>query len=667
MSALTSTVERIRRSLEANFLRDWPDRLLVERFTLSRDEAAFAELLRRHGPMVLATCRRVLRHEQDAEDAFQAAFLVLARKAGSIKEQNSIAGWLYRVAHRLALRARIEAERRKQIPLLDDVPLPCSSTDTCENLGLELERLPEQYRTALVLCYLEGRTQPEAARLLAITDHAVNSRLKRARDLLRQRLLRTGLATTVVALAMESLAGSAQAALPAALAKNTVQAAVTFASSSSACGASALAIALAKGALHMITPKFKLVFALSLTVVLLTIGSLLVSSPALGEDPGDVVFRNQKADPKPQAQDKPAPGPKGKPHYSVILLWMSGGPSQIDTWDPKPGNMNGGPFRAINTTIKGGQISEHMPHLAKQAKHLAIIRTLKHGEGDHIRASHLMRTGYPVDGQTNFPALGCVLGKELGGSRPDVPRYISIGARVNPFGVFGPGYLGAEYAPLHVHPADAGRGFTLPPIEMFEDLHKKRAAKMRKSIEKAFDLADEKPAVKNAYGPSQFGQACLLARRLIERDVPVVEITMGGWDTHQDNFNLVQKRSIELDFAWGALMTDLQKSTRLETTLIVWMGEFGRTPRINANMGRDHWPASFSVVLGGGRIKGGQLIGKTSADGTTITERPVSPAEFLATIYQAVGIDPAKEYRSNTDQKVPLVEKGSKAVKELLR
>ncbi|HMF18903.1 MAG TPA: sigma-70 family RNA polymerase sigma factor [Gemmataceae bacterium] len=668
MSTLTSTVHRIRRSLEANFLRDWPDRLLVERFTLSRDEAAFAELLRRHGPMVLATCRRVLRHEQDAEDAFQAAFLVLARKAGSIKEQNSIAGWLYRVAHRLALRAHMETERRKQVPLLDDVPLSCSAIDgPCENLELELERLPEQYRTALVLCYLEGRTQTEAARLLAITAHAVNSRLKRARDLLRQRLLRTGLATSAAALSMESLIGSAQAALPAALAKNTVQAALTFASSNAVCGVSALAIALAKGALHMITPKFKLVFVLSLTVVLLTIGALLVSSPALGEDPGDVVFRNQKAEPKSQAQDKPGPGPKGKPLYSVILLWMSGGPSQIDTWDPKPGNMNGGPFRAINTTIKGVQISEHMPHLAKQAKHLAIFRTLKHGEGDHIRASHLMRTGYPVDGQTNFPALGCVLGKELGDSRPDVPRYVSIGARVNPFGVFGPGYLGPEYAPLHVHPADSGKGFTLPPIEMFEDLNKKRAAKMRKSIEKAFDLADEKPAVKNAYGPSQFGQACLLARRLIERDVPVVEITMGGWDTHQDNFNLVQKRSIELDFAWSALMSDLQKSKRLETTLIVCMGEFGRTPRINANMGRDHWPACFSVVLGGGRIKGGQVIGKTSPDGTTITERPVSPAEFLATIYQAVGIDPAKEYRSNTDQKLPLVEKGAKAVKELLR
>jgi hypothetical protein len=468
-----------------------------------------------------------------------------------------------------------------------------------------------------------------------------------------------------VTLGINILAGSGQAALPPALATSTVRAAVAFASSGSAGGASALAVALAKGALHMITPKIKLAIALCLAALLLAVGGLLVSSPALGEDPGTVAIRAGKTGPKPQAQDKPKPVAKGKSNYSVILLWMSGGPSQIDTWDPKPGNPNGGPFRAINTTIKNVQISEHMPHLAKQAKHLAIIRSLKHGEGDHNRATHLMRTGYPVDG-TNYPALGCVLGKELGDSRPEVPRYVSIGARANVFGALGPGYLGAQYAPLHVHSDDAGKGFTLPPLEAFEDLDKKRAATMRKSIEKAFDLADEKPEIKNAYGPSQFGQSCLLARRLIERNVPVVEITMGGWDTHQDNFNLVQKRSIEMDFAWSALMKDLEKSKRLENTLIVWMGEFGRTPRINVNMGRDHWPAGFSVVLAGGRIKGGQAIGKTSPDGTTVIERPVSPAELFTTIYQAVGIDPAKEYRSN-DQKIPLVEKGTKAVKELLR
>src|SRR5260370_11012423 len=148
---------------------------------------------------------------------------------------------------------------------------------------------------------------------------------------------------------------------------------------------------------------------------------------------------------------------------------MSGGPSQIDTWDPKPGNQNGGRFRAIDTTIKGMQISEHLPHLAKLAKHLAIIRSLKHPEGDHMRATHLMRTGYMIDGQTNFPSLGCVLGNELGESRPDVPRYISISSRVDGFGgVYGPGYLGPPFAPLPVRSGGVGERFSLPTCELFE-------------------------------------------------------------------------------------------------------------------------------------------------------------------------------------------------------
>ena len=669
MSTLTSTVGTIRRSLEATFLRDWPDRLLVERFTLNQDEAAFAELIRRHGPMVLSTCRRVLRHEQDAEDTFQAAFLVLARKAGSIRKQDSVGGWLYQVAFRLSLRTRAAENRRRQRQtLLEDFAGSYPPLDPhWETLDQELGRLPEQYRTALVLCYLEGRTQIEAARVLSTSAQAVNSRLKRARELLRQRLVRSGLAISTAALVEALSAGACRAALPAALAKTTAQAAVAFAASGSACGASTLAIALAKGALPM-TPKIKIMVALGLALVLLTTATMLVSPPALGDGSATVVLHDSKAGKQPQAVDKPQPGPKGKPQPSVILLWMTGGPSQIDTWDPKPGNPNGGPFRAIDTTIKGVQISEHLPHLAKQAKHLAIVRSMKHREGDHMRATYLMRTGHTIDGKINYPSLGCVLAKELGKSRPDVPGFVSISSKLDAFfGVSSPGYLGAQYAPLTVRPAALGQRFTVPPLEMFEALDKKRAEKMRQAVEKAFDFDDEKPAVKNAYGASQFGQSCLLARRLIERNVPVVEVTMGGWDTHQDNFNLVQKRSIELDFAWSALMKDLEKNKRLDSTLIVWMGEFGRTPRINANMGRDHWPNGFSVVLAGGRIKGGQVIGKTSPDGLKITERPVSPPELLATIYTAVGIDPAKKYKSNTDQKVPLVEKGVKAVKELLR
>jgi RNA polymerase sigma factor (sigma-70 family) len=665
MSTLTSVVEKIRRTVQAGVLRDSPDRHLLDRFQGKEDEGAFAELVRRHGPMVLATCRRVLRHEQDAEDAFQAAFLVLARKSDSIREMESIAGWLFQVAHRLAVRARARENRRRHLPLLDEISAPPPANGHREILNQELERLPEPYRAALVLCYLEGRTQTEAARLLATTTYAINSRLKRARDLLRQRLVRSGFVLSAAGLIDFLSTSAGHAALPTALAKVTAQAAVTYASCGSAGGVSAAALDLAKGALHMMSSKIKVLLAMVMAGILWAT-SMMFSPPALGDGPEATVQACRKPAAPLETVDKPAPGKKAKSPFSVIILWMSGGPSQLDTWDPKPGNKNGGPFRAIDTTIKGVQISEHMPHLAKLAKHLAIIRTLKHREGDHMRATRLMRTGYGVDG-CNYPSLGSVLAKELGEGRPDVPRFISIFPKMDfVLGVSSGGYLGPQFDPLVVPPAGNGKGFMVPDIEKFEALDKKRAAKMRQAVNKAFDLAGEKPEVKNAYGPSQFGQACLVARRLIEQNVPVVEITMGGWDTHQDNFNLVQKRSIELDFAWGALLKDLQDRKRLEKTLIVWMGEFGRTPRINANMGRDHWPRCFSVVLAGGGIKGGQVIGKTSPDGMRIMERPVSPQEFLATIYRAVGIDPAKEYRSNTDEKVPLVPEGTKTIKELL-
>jgi uncharacterized protein (DUF1501 family) len=204
-------------------------------------------------------------------------------------------------------------------------------------------------------------------------------------------------------------------------------------------------------------------------------------------------------------------------------------------------------------------------------------------------------------------------------------------------------------------------------VEAFEAQAKGRGEKLRKAVAKAFDLNEEKEEVRTAYGPDVFGQGCLLARRLVERGVPVVELSMGGWDSHADNFNIVHKRSAILDSALGTLLKDLHERKRLDKTLIVWMGEFGRTPRINAQMGRDHWPNSFSVILAGAGIKGGQVIGKTDADGVRIVERPVTPPELFATIYQALGIDPAKEYRVNDEQKVPLVDAGTKPVREALR
>jgi hypothetical protein len=524
----------------------------------------------------------------------------------------------------------------------------------------------------VVLCYLEGRTQDEAARLLATTAGAVNSRLKRARAMLRRRL--AGLAAAVAA------GGAAQAALPPELVRLTAGAALDYVTrGASAFGASAPAVALAKGALHaMSIAKAKIVVTtLAVVTALLAASALLLAPPALGDDPA-VTFV-QDAGPRPQPAAGPAPRPAGKaaPRRSVILLWMSGGPSQIDTFDPKPGNATGALFGAIDTNVKGVQISATLPRLAKQMHRLALIRSLTHGDGDHQRGAYVMRTGHTPDGAIDYPSVACVLAKELGDPRPELPKHISIAPlprAIFPAG-FGRGFLSERYDPILVAVRDGFGGpeakpsemLRLPPAEAFDTPARGKGEAHRKAVARAFDLGEEKAAVRDAYGPSLFGQGCLLARRLVEAGVPVVEVTLPGWDTHANEPALLPKVCGELDAGLAALLKDLHDGKRLDSTLIVWMGEFGRTPRINLQQGRDHWSNGFTVVLAGAGIKGGQVIGKTSADATQIDERPVTPAELLATVYQAVGINPAKENRTPAGAQVPLVEKGVRAVREALR
>jgi RNA polymerase sigma factor (sigma-70 family) len=667
-TATLSAVTRYVRRLAGHELRGLTDGQLLDRFARDRDEAAFAELVRRHGPMVLGVCRRILRHEQDAEDAFQAAFVALARKAGAVRRQDCLAGWLYRVARRLALRSRAAAVRRQLTPLSDAaaVPTPLAPQDRLrDHLDEELERLPEQYRAPLVLCYLEGRSQAEAARLLATTAGAVNSRLERAREALRQRLARRGLLLSGAALA-EALTGAACAALPPTVTRLTARAALT--------ARTGLVAALARGALHMIaTSKLKILSALALAFALLILGGM----PFPPEVPAGTPAAASQAGGKDKAAEKPAPQPGGKdrakPQRSVILLWMSGGPSQIDTFDPKPKDPNGALFRGIDTVVKGVQISEALPKLAKLANHLTILRTVTHREGDHGRGTYLMRTGRDPGGAEDYPALAAALGKELGEGRPDLPRYVSIAPLPGALGQgdSGAGFLGREYGPLVVAERNAFGGgedrLVLPPAAAFERLAKGRGDKLREAVAKAFDLAGENREIRAAYGGGLFGQGCLLARRLVEKKVPVVEVTLPGWDTHTNAQPAVQRLCDELDAALSALLKDLHERKLLETTLVVWMGEFGRTPRINPQGGRDHWPKGFSVVLAGCGAKGGTVVGKTAADGIKIEERPVTVPELLATICQAVGVDPARENRSEAGRMVPLVEKGTKPVKEALR
>jgi hypothetical protein len=396
---------------------------------------------------------------------------------------------------------------------------------------------------------------------------------------------------------------------------------------------------------------------------------------------------------------------------SCILLWMSGGPSQLDTFDLKPGHAHGGPFKPIATSVPGIQISEHFPQIAKLVDHLAIVRSLNSKEGDHGRATFLLRTGYLPQGPIQYPSLGALVSKELGDDHAQLPNFVSVAPfRVLNQNAFGAGFLGPRHAPLIVGegglapvqqgpnnsdralrvqdlapPAGVGKEQTDARIELLQQVQRdflaehpdgsawshqnayERAVRLMKSAAaKAFDLDDEKAAVRDAYGRSLFGQGCLLARRLVERQVPFVEVTLNGWDTHANNANTVRNLSQTVDAAWAALMTDLKERGLLETTLIVWMGEFGRTPKFGRPDGRDHWPNAFSAVLAGGGIKGGQVIGDTGPDGVAIRERPVTVPEFLATICEALGIDHQKQNLSNVGRPIRIVAPGTRSIQEAL-
>lgn len=383
----------------------------------------------------------------------------------------------------------------------------------------------------------------------------------------------------------------------------------------------------------------------------------------------------------------------GKKIKQCVLLWMDGGPSHKDTFDLKPGTTNGGPYKEIATSAPGIKISEHFPKLAKHMHHGAILRSMSTAEGAHGRAKYNLHTGYREgQGGVVYPSIGSIAAKELGDEEFPLPNFVSVGNRV-----YGSGFLGTRYNPLVVN--DARRGVeNLKPlvsnsafdgrVELLEEMEKAfyrdysaaagaahhttygRAISLMKSKQaKAFDLTSESLATRKAYGETRFGEGCLLARRLIETGVSFVEVTLGGWDTHQNNFERVKSLSEQVDPAFSQLIADLKERGLLDSTLIVWMGEFGRTPRINARgpkPGRDHFPRAWSSVMVGGGIKGGQVIGKTDAEGATVVDRPISAKDFLATVCTILGINYAKQNTTNLGRPVRIVDKGEKVIKELI-
>jgi hypothetical protein len=401
-----------------------------------------------------------------------------------------------------------------------------------------------------------------------------------------------------------------------------------------------------------------------------------------------------------------APDPQRK--RSCILLWMSGGPATIDLFDLKPGHPNGGPYKQIEAA-PDLLIGEHLPKVARHGKRMAVVRSMSTKEGDHGRATYYLRTGNLPQGALQFPTIGSLISKELGDPQSELPNFVSV----SPFrqfaqGAFGPGFLGPNYAPLIVGEGNFGppqpnenadrslrvqdlarpRDISPEQAESRYDLLKgledsfisdrptlvaqshatayDRAVRLMQSVgARAFDLSEEPVQIRDAYGRSLFGQGCLLARRLVERGVPFIEVNMGGWDTHNQNFDAVKRQCAVLDPAWSALMNDLESRGLLDATTIIWMGEFGRTPRINQGQGRDHFPNAWSAVLAGGGIKGGQAYGKTTVDGTKVEGEPSGVPDLLATLCRALGIDHTKTNSSNVGRPIKIVDKG-KVIKDVI-
>ncbi len=375
-----------------------------------------------------------------------------------------------------------------------------------------------------------------------------------------------------------------------------------------------------------------------------------------------------------------------EPARHCVLLWMSGGPSQLDTFDMKPGHTNGGSFRPVASNTPGIHFSEHLPKLAQHADSMAILRGLSTKEGDHERGTVLMRTGRIPGGPVRYPSIGCSLSKSLGADGAELPSYVSIAPGPFARNSITPGFLGPKFAATSVasmgppqtddfanlrvdflnRAADISEERNAARLELWrsmqmeflethqtsnvvaQDTVYQSAIRMLSSDARdAFDLSEEPASVRERYGRGTFGQGCLMARRLIDRGVPLVEVTLGnglGWDTHADNFSKVRQLSGELDAGWATLMSELRDRGLLETTTLLWAGEFGRTPVINTNGGRDHFPQAFTCVLAGGGIAGGTTYGKTSDDGMEVVDGKLNQQDLLATLCEALGVDPSTEY-----------------------
>ena len=374
-----------------------------------------------------------------------------------------------------------------------------------------------------------------------------------------------------------------------------------------------------------------------------------------------------------------------------IVLFMSGGASQLDTFDPKPGTKNGGPFAAIPTSVEGIEVSEHLPRVAEQTHHLSIIRSMVSREGNHERARYLLHTGYAPGGAVRHPTLGSLTSYYLEETLSDLPSCVNINSPT-----YSGGFLGATHDPFVVKDPTKSVDDLSYPSQM--DTHRFRERlKMLKAIEEdfiskrtgrsteaheaiykkadqlinspkidAFQLNEEPMAIREAYGMNKFGQGCLMARRLIEAGVKFVEVSLDGWDTHENNFERTKELLAMVDPAFAMLLRDLAERDILEETIVLWLGEFGRTPKINNNDGRDHHTTGWSAVVAGGGTRGGQMIGSTSEDGTKVVSGTVRVPDLFASLCFALGIDVDEENYSRSGRPIRVVDDGT-VIEELFK
>ncbi|HAB10091.1 MAG TPA: DUF1501 domain-containing protein [Planctomycetaceae bacterium] len=379
-----------------------------------------------------------------------------------------------------------------------------------------------------------------------------------------------------------------------------------------------------------------------------------------------------------------------KQQRACILVWLAGAPSQMETWDPKPGTGNGGPTKAIKTALPGVSIAEHWPQMAKALGNVAIIRSMVGKEAAHARGTYHLHTGRRLGGPEKHPNFGSVVAAELGDTNSELPNFVSVGQTLSS------GFLGVNVAPFIVNragqlPANVSTAVASPRVSRRLALLKAQDADLSKAgaaslVEehrvlyerarrlmtspklKSFKLDGEPAARQQAYGKNPFGQGLLVARRLVEAGVPFVEVRRGGWDMHNSLFTRIKPAAAQVDRGVASLLGDLKRRGLLERTLVIVAGEFGRTPKVNSKSpapGRDHWARSFGLMLAGAGIRGGHVVGKTSANGQEVVDRAVSVEDLFQTICSAMKIDADKELFTPGGRPLKIVD-GGKPISEIL-